>query len=876
MPSGKGNRMNKTAGTESIKGAGLHPVQTPENSHDRKTPPHCSGGTLEDGKDFSKVTLGKSAAWAALVVAGIVLGQFILLGPSLIGRKTLLPLDLLAQNRYYLPKTPGAPDKIPHNFVLSDLVLNQEPARQLIAAEWRAGRWSLWTPHQYAGVPVTWPQYSPFWLLIYLSASPVAIAWAQVAASLVAGIGMYRFCRNVLQVGFWPAAVAASCYPMTGFFVFWTCYSLPFSVCWLPWMLLAVDATVRRASRFGGLGLAAATALTLLSGQLDVGGQVLLASGLYAVWCFIDQYGKQCFSPRVLSAVATVVAGWGLGFLLASPYLLPILEYSRAGSRMERRSRGEEERPPVGMEALPQIVLPDIYGTTQDGSLPIFPKNQGNQLESSAATYTGLVATLLLMPLAWCSRRHRSINIYWMAIGILGVSWCLDLPILVDLLRLPGLNMLSHNRFVFATSFAILSMAAVGLDVLWQGEVRWRFLFWAPVAMLVILLLWCGYSSVVLPDTLTSELTKLERAVHEGYRVPGFGDVDAGVARVRDTYVRYYSAATALCILALGGWAIVGLHAKRRSWFLPALAVVLVADLLWFAYDRPAQCDPALYYPRIPALEEVAKAEPGRIIGAGCLPALLGQSHNLRDVRGDDGVEPARLIDVVKIAADPRYASPSYAVTQWLMPKFAFSSAGGIRLHPVLDMLNVRYVIFRGDPPPRIQPDFSSPDYWVMTNRHALPRAYVPEQVETVTDDKERLAKLAAADFNPRQMAYVEEPLRLPARCRGSAKIVEEIPSKITVALDMQTRGLLVLSDRWDVGWHAYYDGNAIPILRANHALRGVVAPEGKGTIEFRYEPASLTWGLRLCGLALLVLTGWAGVIAWNSRGAVRTDRPSS
>ena len=48
----------------------------------------------------------RSAAWIALVVAGIVLEQFILIGPSLIGQKILLPLDFLAMPGMYLPRLP--------------------------------------------------------------------------------------------------------------------------------------------------------------------------------------------------------------------------------------------------------------------------------------------------------------------------------------------------------------------------------------------------------------------------------------------------------------------------------------------------------------------------------------------------------------------------------------------------------------------------------------------------------------------------------------------------------------------------------------------------------------------------------------------------
>ena len=169
---------------------------------------------------------------------------------------------------------------------------------------------------------------------------------------------------------------------------------------------------------------------------------------------------------------------------------------------------GEEERPPIGMEALPQIVLPDMYGSWQEGYLWVPPMDnkvppqplEGNQVESPATTYVGLLATLLLVPLGWCSRRHRSINVFWVLLAVLGLSWSLDLPGFVQVLRLPGIKMLSHNRFVFATSFSLVAMMAVGLNVLWQGEVRWRWWFWGPVAVLAVLFLWCGVLCRGLPD----------------------------------------------------------------------------------------------------------------------------------------------------------------------------------------------------------------------------------------------------------------------------------------------------------------------------------------------------------------------------------------
>ena len=184
-----------------------------------------------------------------------------------------------------------------------------------------------------------------------------------------------------------------------------------------------------------------------------------------------------------------------------------------------------------------------------------------------------------------------------------------------------------------------------------------------------------------------------------------------------------------------------------------------------------------------------------------------------------------------------------------------------IRLSPILDMLNVRYVIFRGSPPATVHPPFQSFDYWALVNSNALPRAFIPRRVETIADDHARLAKLTSPQFDPREVAFVETSVDLPGPARGSAEIVAEIPTHVTVSAHMETPGLLVLADLWDPGWRAYQNGHAVPILRTNHALRGVIVPAGTSTIDFRYEPQSFRLGLLFSGLSAVVMLIWLGTI---------------
>jgi len=409
-------------------------------------------------------------------------------------------------------------------------------------------------------------------------------------------------------------------------------------------------------------------------------------------------------------------------------------------------------------------------------------------------------------------------------------------------------------------------MAATGLDLLWRKQVQWLRWFWGLIALLVMLGLWNCYRMFALPEPID---TQLEYAVRHGAEFGNIHNVDQ-VSAVKMWFMGAYGSGAILCSLGIAGW-----------WFLwrgkiaqPKLACFLggflVCDLLWFGYGRAAQCDPALYYPKIPVLAKVAHANAGRIAGCGCLPARLAEMCGLHDIRGYDAVDPMRLMEIMSLAAKPDSTKLSYAATQWFVPRGSYLPPDGVRLSPILDMLGVRYVIFRGSPPSSMQPVFQQDDYWVLINHEALPRVFVPKHVEVVTNERTRLEKLASANFDPRETAYVESPVAFPELSKGSAEIVNEIPARVTISTKMETPGLVVLADLWDKGWNAYLDNRPVPILRTNHAIRSVVVPTGEARLEFRYEPASLRLGLWLFALATVTLAGWFAVIRLCNRAAMQ------
>lgn len=797
-----------------------------------------------------------------VVVLGILAGQIILYGPSLAGARILLPVDLLVEGGMYHSSPPATPGvDYPHDLVPRDLVTFQEPERRFANQEFAAGRFPLWTPHRFAGAPLYRLSFSPFWMLGYWVESPSILAWIQVLIALTAGLGLYAFCRRVLGVSFWPGAIVAWCYPLTGAFILWQGFYFPAVFCWLPWILWGLDAAVRRPQGPGAPALAFMVTIVLISGALDIAVQVMAAAALFLPWSIFDHFRKERAWPKRVASVAVVAIACNLGIAGSAWLMLPLDQYVQEGVRMQQRWQGAMERPPAGLAALPQVVAPKVHGDSTRGNVRL-----ANDVlpESSAGAYAGLVATLFLAPLAWLSRRHRAAVMVLSGMILISLGWTLDLPGLVHLLRLPMFNMLSHNRWVFVAGFGILALASVGMEQLWQGGITGARWFAVPAGVAFVMMAWCTWRALAPPDSIARLM--------EGDLPPA--SVFSGVWTMEDARQaqRHFrkdqmSAAGFALVTVVGWWAV----RRRRGLPKAALAVapaVLLGELLLFGVGRAAQCDPGLYFPRIPALARFEQETPGRVVGLQALPPNLSQMTGLADVRGYDAIDPASITELLLAASLP-HSSPPYARTQYLAPLITVDAQGQPRFPPILDMLNVRYGILRTPPAPPLRAAWSGDDYWIVRNPRALPRAFVPERVAIVADARLRLEQLAREDFDPRKIAYAEHPVEgVMEDARGQASIREETPTRLILTATMETKGLLVVADRWDPGWVAALNDTPLPVLRVNHALRGLSLPAGEHTITLEYAPMRLRYGTWLSGFALFAVTQWllAALAAPGSR----------
>ncbi|MCL4557437.1 MAG: YfhO family protein [Deltaproteobacteria bacterium] len=84
----------------------------------------------------------------------------------------------------------------------------------------------------------------------------------------------------------------------------------------------------------------------------------------------------------------------------------------------------------------------------------------------------------------------------------------------------------------------------------------------------------------------------------------------------------------------------------------------------------------------------------------------------------------------------------------------------------------------------------------------------------------------------------------------------EYAPNRIKMRVDTSSPGLLVISNTYFPGWHAYIDGRGTRVIRADYAFQGVFVPGGRHEVRLDYMPLSFVIGLilSLAGLAAIPL----------------------
>ena len=174
---------------------------------------------------------------------------------------------------------------------------------------------------------------------------------------------------------------------------------------------------------------------------------------------------------------------------------------------------------------------------------------------------------------------------------------------------------------------------------------------------------------------------------------------------------------------------------------------------------------------------------------------------------------------------------------------------------PVLDLLNVRYLIAWEKLPFKLPKVASLPGHDLYENRDALPRFFLVSRLKRVASPNDALAEMKKPEFDPRREAIVEGDTGAltDASDLPPVRVVHYSPERVVLETTAPKATFLVSSETDYPGWEVTIDGNERSLILTNVAFRGLEVPAGSHKIEMRFRPAILGWSALISAVAMLL-----------------------
>jgi hypothetical protein len=141
-------------------------------------------------------------------------------------------------------------------------------------------------------------------------------------------------------------------------------------------------------------------------------------------------------------------------------------------------------------------------------------------------------------------------------------------------------------------------------------------------------------------------------------------------------------------------------------------------------------------------------------------------------------------------------------------------------------------------------------------NTSVLPRAYFPRNVRDVLGETE--SRRALYNLDPETASTVLPPhAAIQQDPSAEAMVTSFDEQSYRIHYVARSPSLLKLSVAWYPGWQATMGSRSLPVVRVDHALMGVVVPEGEDNIDFTFAPRNFYGGALIsvfAGLALLLI----------------------
>ena len=751
-----------------------------------------------------------------LAIFGLLILPLLLFWPVIFGGKTLLPADNLFAFEPWRSFADQFGISVPHNELLSDLILENYAWKRFIVECIEARQLPLWNPYIFAGVPfLAAGQHSalyPFSILFYIMPIARAYGYFTVLQFFLAGLFMYIFARTI-GIDRFGAFVAAITYAFSALFVVRVVFTMIIAaMAWLPLLLAMIELIIKKVKikeETGGdtpptprqgyppappspipyvvIG-AIALGLHVLAGHAEITVYTLLVMAFYALsrltyWCLADRDRDYQFTnlptyhlrPALKAAgwlAAMVILGLGLGAVQLIPFYELVRENFRQGSVTYRQVVGWA----YPARRLIAFLIPNFFGNPAHHSyfdifsrqvVPVTRNYHGQAINTiywgiknyvEGGSYAGILPLLLAL-VAVLRRRARPYVWIFAALALISLALVFGTPLYALLYYgLPGIKQLhSPFRWIFPYTLSVAVLAGIGAQYL-EGkegkEGKERGAFFPFISLFSLSKL--GWGALLAGLGLVAALSLCLLFPHAA--IPLAERAMLGLAKAPEAFadgrmfLSYQFCNFLAFALTLAASGAVLILHRRPRLWKPLALLVLILDLLAFGYGFNPAADPRLLEFKPPVVEFLQRDKGLFRITTYNAP---GEKTFNANVGMFYDLQDVRGYDSIIPKQYVDYMALIYPQTELLYNRIApiYTKHREALDSPLLDLLNVKYVL--------TTQEIESPKYTlvydgevrVYRNEGCMPRAFVlPTGCAVVADDVAE----ALRTYDPRRYVILE------------------------------------------------------------------------------------------------------------------------
>ncbi len=691
-------------------------------------------------------------------------------------------------------------------FMWEDFLYYFYPVRNFAATSIAAGELPFWNPYTFSGMPFQ-PDiqsalfYIPNLLLtFFVSGERLHFFWVElfiIFHYILAGVGMYFLLREFKLEKFY-SLFGSLVFMLSGFMITHGIHQVLINhVAWLPLVFLFFKRALNEKSLLytilGGLLLGH----SILAGFPQVTLYVLLLLLFYFIFEFTIKLKDSEYKESlkiVLPAAGFVI----IAIAVTAIQLLPTLELAPLSNRAEITYEKSQEGT-LTPQQLITLVVPKFFGE-QSAQINNYwgPGGYGQYWETNI--YIGIAGLLFALFALKLAGKIKYV-LFFGIIMIFAILYTLGDYLYIHkffFFNIPGFHLFRNpGRMSLWFTFAASILSAFGIKELVNYSTK------NPKIIIKIIfaifasgtIIWAIIQIGILQDGVSAEYTNaVSEIVSKGALV--FLILLAAISALLFAFSRSLISASMLIVGIL-------------------LIQFIDVNLFGFSFNN-GPTSPGAYYKQAENLTNYLKTE--------------GQREYFRINSRQGG---RMILDRNQGMVDKIFMMEGY--TPLSLQRIYPPTESWDKL---CDLMNARF---------RIQVNEETRTLGLSESKTYLPRSFFVYDYQIIKDEEKIKEFMSQPEFNPRDIAVLEEEPGLEIINSDSVDWKSEITSyrlnSITLNVYTPHDGLLVLSEIYYPGWKAFVDNTEQKVYRANWNLRAIYIEKGEHKIDMRFEPDSFRTG---------------------------------